>query len=88
MDYPEPPAPHSVDLFIFSSYTTDFLPTFLTDLPTHGGLEAGQVLLLRLGQAVRDGEGGVVKRVSALWISVTPTLPTLYSVSCEKVRMK
>ena len=73
---------------LHSRLTADFLLTFLTDLPAHGGLEAGQVLLLRLGQAVRDGEGGVVKRVSALWISVTPTLPTFYSVSCEKVRMK
>ena len=55
--------------------------TFLPNLPAHCGLEARQVLLLRLGQAVRDREGGVVKRVGALWISVTSAFPALDSVS-------
>ena len=58
--------------------------TFLTNLPAHGGLEPGQVLLLRLGQAVRDGEGGVVEGVGALGVPVTPALPALDAVSWEK----
>ena len=42
------------------------------------------MLLLRLGQAVRDGEGGVVEGVGALGVPVTPALPALDAVSWEK----
>ena len=38
--------------------------------------------LLCLGEAVCDGEGGVVEGVGALGISVTPALPTLYRITC------
>ena len=42
------------------------------------------MLLLRLGQAVRDGEGGVVEGVGALGVPVTPALPALDAVSWKK----
>ena len=37
--------------------------------------------LLCLGEAVCDGEGGVVEGVGTLWVPVTPTLPALYRIA-------
>ena len=57
------------------------METFLSDFPAHRGFQAWQVDLLGLGEAVCDGEGGVVEGVRAFWIPVTPALPTLYRIT-------
>ena len=57
------------------------METFLADFPAHRCFQPWQMDLLGLGEAVCDGEGGVVEWVSAFWIPVTPTLPTLYRIT-------
>ena len=51
--------------------------TFLSDFPAHRGFQSGQVDLLCLGEAVCDGEGGVVEGIGTFRVSVTPALPAL-----------
>ena len=57
------------------------METFLSDFPAHRGFQAWQVDLLGLGEAVCDGEGGVVEGVGTLGVTITPTLPALYGVT-------
>ena len=57
------------------------IETFLSDFPAHRRFQSRQVDLLRLGEAVCDGEGGVVEGVGTLGVPVTPTLPALYRVT-------
>ena len=56
--------------------------TFLSDFPAHSGFQSRQMFLLRLGETVRDGEGGVVEWVGTFRVPVTPTLPTFYGITC------
>ena len=46
------------------------------------------MLLLWLGEAVRDGEGGVVEGVGTFRVSVTPALPALDGVSWTTKQIK
>ena len=50
-------------------------PTFLPNLPAHGCLQARQVVPGLLLLAIRDGETGVVERVSALRVAVRTANP-------------